>query len=720
MNRLSRKTVARRLTQINADERLGISPLRICVHQRDLRAVPGSVAVLPPWAFAPWQCKSSQSSILKKILTAHRLELDSCFRPVGGADFTDRKVFIRAIRAIRGSILIGGGSAALRPCVKIPLYQCVLAFLLLASPLAQAQFTWTTNADNTITITGYTGFSGEVTIPATITGLPVTSIAVRALYGSFLTNVTIPGSVTNIGDDAFEECGNLANVTISDGITRIGDSVFAGCWSLTNFAIPNSVTSIGANAFYNAGLTSITIPNSVTSIGNYAFSSCPLTSVAIPYSVTSIGDSAFYSCSSLTTVAIPGSVTNIGDYAFQECAVLTAITVDTQNLHYSDLNGVLFDTAQTTLVAYPGGLNGSHSIPDGVTNFGSAFEYCANLTSITTPTSVTAVGDFAFYECLGLTNVLIANGAANIGSYAFYSCWNLTSISAPESVTNIGTYAFAQTGLTSVTIPAGITSLGDGAFSFCPSLTNATIPVRVSLLGSTPFYDCTSLTTITVDGQNSSYSSVNGVLFDKNQGTLLEYPAGLNGNYTIPGSVTSIGDSAFAYSGLTQVAIPDSVTNIGAFAFEQTGLISVTIPAGVTTVLYRTFLNCHSLSSVYFKGNAPPADLVPLWGDSNATAYYLPGSAGWSHNIWGYSGPYAVLWNPLIQTGVGSFGVQNGQFGFNITGTADIPIAVEACTNLANPVWTPLATMTLTNGSVYFSEPVQTNNPSRFYRIGSP
>ena len=158
-----------------------------------------SLATPPPWAFAPWQCNRSQSCILKKILTADRLELDSCFRPVGGADFTDGKVSIRAIRAIRGSIHIGCGSAALRRCVKVPLDQCGLAFLLLVAPLAQAQFTWTTNADNTITITGYTGPGGDVTIPATITGLPVTIISGYAFnLRTGLGSVTIPVSVTNI------------------------------------------------------------------------------------------------------------------------------------------------------------------------------------------------------------------------------------------------------------------------------------------------------------------------------------------------------------------------------------------------------------------------------------------------------------------------------------------------------------------------------------------
>jgi hypothetical protein len=106
-------------------------------------------------------------------------------------------------------------------------------------------------------------------------------------------------------------------------------------------------------------------------------------------------------------------------------------------------------------------------------------------------------------------------------------------------------------------------------------------------------------------------------------------------------------------------------------------------------------------------------------GDTNATAYYLPGTTGWSSS---FGGLQAMLSNsqPLIQTGDGSFGVQNNQFGFNITGTTNIPIVVEACTNLANPAWIPLQTNTLTNGSFYFSDAQWTNYPGRFYRISSP
>jgi hypothetical protein len=103
--------------------------------------------------------------------------------------------------------------------------------------------------------------------------------------------------------------------------------------------------------------------------------------------------------------------------------------------------------------------------------------------------------------------------------------------------------------------------------------------------------------------------------------------------------------------------------------------------------------------------------------DADATMYYLPGTSGWNSPS---AGRPAVLWNPLIQTGGAGFGLQHNQFGFNITGTANIPIVVEACTNLASPLWTPLQTLNLTNGLLYFSDSQWTNYPGRFYRISSP
>jgi hypothetical protein len=375
----------------------------------------------------------------------------------------------------------------------------------------------------------------------------------------------------------------------------------------------------------------------------------------------------------------------------------------------------------------------------------------SSLVNVTIPGSIVTIGDWAFNGCQSLTNVTMSYGVANIGNYAFMACTNLTGITLPDSVTNLELESFAicenlnsitfGNGLTSigddafrdcfsltnVSIPNNVTSIGGDAFSVCTSLTNATIGSGVTNVLDNPFLDCQNLAAIAVDNNNPAFSSVDGVLFNKSQTFLEEYPAGKTGTYQISNSVTLIAGGAFAYcSGLTGVIIPNSVTNIIGTAFANCyGLTNITIPASVTFIGGGAFLNCTNLGYVFFEGNAPATmgGMRVFSGlNSNAMGYYLLGKTGWSST---YSGLPTVLWNPQAQTGDSSFGVQNNQFGFNITGSSNLVIVVEACTNLANSTWTPISTNTLntfigTNGSSYFSDSQWTNYPGRYYRLRSP
>jgi hypothetical protein len=363
-----------------------------------------------------------------------------------------------------------------------------LAWLLVALPvLSQAQFTFTTNADNTITITGYTGSGGEVIIPDTIYGLPVTTIGASAFQPlKSLTSVIIGTNVISIGNYAFEGCSSLTNVSISSSVTSIGNSAF-GFTSMKSVSIPKSVTSV-AYPFYNcASLTTITVDTNnpaYISVDGVLFNRIQNALIEypggktggyiIPNGVTSIVDYAFAYCPSLSSVTIPGSVISIGNYVFYSCTSLMTIIVDASNTFYfSDVDNVLFDKIQTTLIQYPAGKNGtSYTIPIGVTNIAAAaFEGSSNLINVTIPSSVTTIGTYAFVQCSKLKSITIPDNVTKIPGEAFEQCRSLTNIIIGNSVTSIGGFAFYYcTSLKSITIPKGVSSIQSWAFNNCSVL----------------------------------------------------------------------------------------------------------------------------------------------------------------------------------------------------------------------------------------------------------
>jgi hypothetical protein len=672
--------------------------------------------------------------------------------------------------------------------------------------LQAEDFTWTTN-NGAITITGYIGPNGAVTIPETITGLPVTTI----------------------GDYAFLNRATLNSITGPGSLTSIGDHAFGNCTRLTSFTMPNSVTNLGLAGFSGCSrLQSVTLSENLTTLPDDAFNGCSnLTSITIPNSVTNIGERAFLYCGILTSATIGSGVLNIDLSAFYGCTILTAITVDALNNSYSSVDGVLFNKGQTTLIFFPEGkIADNYIVPASVTTIGpkafysctnlatvtlgnrvsrisnQAFAYCSGLTDLTIPDNVTstedggsggALGVWGVWSyCTGLTNVTTGSGLTNIADYSFVGCTRLAGVTIGTNVTTIGTLAFAScaslarivipdsvtdikdgngvigeagafsgcTSLTNVVIGKSVTNIGDYAFLECTSLPSITMPDSVVRVGAYAFSDCASLTnvtigshvsdlgnlfpvcpliTINVDPANPNFSSRDGVLFDKAQTMLLLYPPLKSGPYSIPEGVKSIAARAFAgWSRSPSVTIPDSVTDIGDGAFEYTlvrnvtvgngvarignsafygcaNLTHFTIPSSVTNIEDLAFAQCPKLAGVYFQGSAPGLGQLPF--GTNTTVYYLHATTGWGQT---FGGVPAVLWNPRALTGDAGFGVRQNGFGFNIAGTADIPLVVEATTNLAAQSWTPLQSGTLTNGLIYFSDVQWTNYPARSYRIRSP
>ena len=487
----------------------------------------------------------------------------------------------------------------------------------------------------------------------------VTSIGNYAFeYCTGLTSITIPDSVTSIGDYAFSDCDGLTSVKIGSGVTSIGYIAFYACTGLEAITVSKdnslyhsagncliesetktlilgckssvipadgSVTSIGEYAFYCcSGLTSITIPDSVRSIGSYAFGYCSgLTTITIPDSVRSIGDNAFYYCSGLTAITIPDSVTSIGEDAFFDCDDLTSITIGSgvtsigknafeyctgleainvseDNPVYHSAGNCLIERETKTLIL---GCKNSVIPADGsVTSIGDDAFYCADLTSITIPNSVTSIGSYAFYYCAGLTSITIPDSVTSIGYGAFYNTgyyndelnwendvlyignWLIKarrSISGSYEIrketVGVGSEAFyGCTGLTNVTIPAGVRSIDDSAFTDCEGLTSITIPDSVTSIGYSAFYN--------TGYYNDELNWEDGVLYIGNW--LIAAKEDVSGSYEIKQGTVAIADVAFLFrSELTSVTIPDSVTSIGNYAFcFCTGLTTITIPESVTSI----------------------------------------------------------------------------------------------------------------------------------------
>jgi len=231
----------------------------------------------------------------------------------------------------------------------------------------------------------------------------------------------------------------------------------------------------------------------------------------------------------------------------------------------------------------------------------------------------TSIGDNAFRDCASLTGITIPDSVTSIGTYAFYYCFSLTGITIPDSVESIGNNAFyGCTILTSVTIGSGVTSIGTYAFSYCYRLTSITIPDGVTSIGNNAFSGCTILTGITVDENNTSYASVDGILYDKDKKKLILVPSGKTGNVTIPDSVTSIEDNAFeGCTSLTGITVDENNPNLASvngilYNNDKTkiilvlkGITNVTIPDSVTSIEDNAFSGCTILTGITVDENNP-------------------------------------------------------------------------------------------------------------------
>ena len=504
----------------------------------------------------------------------------------------------------------------------------------------------------------FIGCSGltSLTIPSS-----VTSIGREAFKGcSGLTSLTIPSSVTSIGREAFSGCSGLTSLTIPSRVTSIGYGAFSGCSGVTSLVIPSSVTSIDIEAFAGcSGLTSIYVYLVKLPEMRYdIFKGCDAKNciVYVPkgtYMIYRLSNFNYFENiveSDANGIDTNGLITGQITIKLNKAGTLPNMISESQKYLITNLKivgkmngtdlkfiremagrGYNYDYNEETTdgklsildlydakiveggaayISYHG--KDKYTSNDELGDF--AFYECSGLTSVTIPSSVTAIGKDAFFRCSGLTNLTIPSGVTAIGKDAFFRCNGLTSLTIPSSVTSIGEFAFSGcSGLTSLTIPSSVTSIGDAAFYGCSGLTSLTIPSSVTEIGRSAFYGCSGLTSLTIP---SSVTEIGIGAFSDCSGLT---------SLTIPSSVTSIGDAAFeGCSGLTSLTIPSSVTSIGDAAFSGcSGLTSLVIPSSVTSIGESAFKGCSGLTSLSIPSSVTSIGKSALKGCSGLTSIYV-------------------------------------------------------------------------------------------------
>ena len=463
-------------------------------------------------------------------------------------------------------------------------------------------------------------YSGELTIPSKIDGLPVTSIAANAFKGyKGITSVTLPSTLTSIGESAFEGCTGLTSVTIPAKVKMIPYKAFYGCKGLTSVTISKGVQKIMGRAFENCtGLTSLTIPSGVTTLGGYTFSGCTgVKTLSVPSTITSVAETSFnkvkpstltapkimggMNTSALTKVTVASGTTEVVYKAFYGCKTITSLTIPSG---VKKIMGRAFEncTGLTTL-----------TIPSGVTFLGGyTFSGCTGIKTLSIPSTITSVTETSFNKVKpstltapkvmggvntsALTKVTVASGTTEVVYKAFYGCNTITSLTIPSGVKKIMGRAFENcTGLTTLTIPSGVTFLGGYTFSGCTGVKTLSVPSTITSVAETSFNKVkpSTLTAPKIMGgmNTSALTKVTVASGTKEVVYKAFYGCKTITSLTIPSGVKKIMGRAFENcTGLTTLTIPSGVTTLGGYTFSGcTGIKTLSIPSTITSVAETSF-----------------------------------------------------------------------------------------------------------------------------------
>ena len=446
------------------------------------------------------------------------------------------------------------------------------------------------NEDHVI-ITGGDSSLTKIEIPAKIENLPVTTIKSEAFYGynttscKELTSVKFPASLTTIEASAFAACKNLSTVDFSQctELTLIGKEVFSGDKSITSVTLPNSLEDLGDNAFNSCGLTSLDLSNcdKLIHINDGTFyKNESLESVKLPNKIKLIDENAFWGCvglkdinfsectslikiensafcgTGLESIELPASIVSLGEAAFKQCTQLKS----------ADLSSCKGLTVISNEMFHEDGSLSSVNLPSSITSIGnSAFRACTLQNIDLSQLSLTEIGENAFGSNSALKEVKLPKSLETIESEAFTACNVLSNVdlSVCTSLKRIGELAFNSTAITSVTFPDSLETIDKKAFSDCVSLKEVNWPTNNKLTTITGFNDCTAL-------------------------PVSVYNAAVN----LPG-VTAIGEQAFMRCSFESIEIPSNIKEIGAEAFQSSSkLKSLTIKPGLETIGDSAFNIC--------------------------------------------------------------------------------------------------------------------------------
>ena len=389
--------------------------------------------------------------------------------------------------------------------------------------------------------------------------------------------------VVGIARRAFYSCKELTSVVIPTSVTTIGENAFANCSGLTSVDIPHSVTTIGDYAFNSSGLTSVTIPGSVTNNLDGVFHDCKdLKTAIVEDGVKGLSSQVFLRCSSLESVTISKTVEYIQDDVFRDCPALSSIVIDLDNPYYdsrNDCNAVIEKEGNKLIIACKNTV-----IPEGVEKLERRVFENTGITSVTIPKSLTNFIQSAFDGCTTLETISVAEGHPVFDSRDNCNAVIRTAdnslylapckeFTIPNSVTKIESNAFIQSELTSLTIPASIKYIHPDAF-----------------------LECLSLESISVEAGNSVYDSRDNcnAIIETATNTLYAAPAK---DFTIPNSVTAIGDGAFRCNrNLTSLFIPKQITSIEQLAFQGIAAFTLeTIQVDKDNPVYDSREDCNAI-----------------------------------------------------------------------------------------------------------------------------